>query len=182
MAFRISRGGKARGSAAPALWEEEQVIWGVPRRAGLDEQDDPKAHGGLTQHAFEIGNDDRAICGFEPPKRASGPTTKARAQLAMPNPRLNPRCPKCLKLMVPAPSAPVIEEAAIEALADEEVEAPELPPVERIGTAEIGGDDESASTGVPEAELEDEFTAEEEAEPVAEADAERSLSRTGRRS
>ena len=172
MAFRISRGGKARGSAAPALWEEEQVIWGVPRRAGLDEQDDPKAHAGLTQHAFEIGNDERAICGFEPPKRASGPTAKARAQLAMPNPRLNPRCPKCLKLMVPAPSASVTEEAAVEALADEEVQAPELPPVERIGIAEVGGDDESASAEAPAAEPDDEFTAEVEAEPVADVDAE----------
>jgi hypothetical protein len=112
MAFRLGRGGK-RSSQTP-LYNEDQVVWGVPRRAGLDEQDDPKAHAGLTQHAFEPGNDEKAICGFEPPKRASGPTAKPRAQLAVPNPRLNPRCPKCLKLIaVPAPAAAdVTEEAA----------------------------------------------------------------------
>src|SRR4029079_2705240 len=97
MAFRLGRGGK-RAADAP-LFNEDQVIWGVPRRAGLDEQDDPKAHAGLTQHAFEPGNDERAICGFEPPKRDTSPTTKPRAQLAVPNSRLNPRCPKCLKLI-----------------------------------------------------------------------------------
>jgi hypothetical protein len=109
MAFRLGRGGK-RGSDAP-LFNEDQVIWGVPRRAGLDEQDDPKAHAGLTQHAFEVGNDDRAICGFEPPKRASSPTAKPKAQLSMPNTRLNPRCPKCLKLI----AVPVTELAAASA-------------------------------------------------------------------
>ncbi len=114
MAFRLGRGGK-RAEDMP-LYEEEQVIWGVPRRAGLDEQDDPKAHGGLTQHAFEIGNDERAICGFEPPKRASSPTSKPRAQLAVPNSRLNPRCPKCLKLI--AVPAVVVEPAELEATDD----------------------------------------------------------------
>ena len=117
MAFRLGRGGKRAGEVA--LFDEDQVIWGVPRRAGLDEQDDPKAHAGLTQHAFQPGNDDRAICGFEPPKRAGGPTAKPRAQLAVPNSRLNPRCPKCLKLI----AVPVA--AAAPASADEATEAHE---------------------------------------------------------
>jgi len=145
MAFRLGRGGK-RAQDAP-LYEEEQVIWGVPRRAGLDEQDDPKAHGGLTQHAFELGNDERAICGFEPPKRASGPTAKPRAQLAVPNPRLNPRCPKCVKLIaVPVVVVEAAEEAAEdlavedEAVAtDEAMTADEAPPAadEKAPTAEV---------------------------------------------
>src|SRR6476646_6649854 len=128
MAFRLGRGGK-RGQDV-TLYEEEQVIWGVPRRAGLDEQDDPKAHGGLTQHAFEIGNDERAICGFEPPKRASGPTAKPRAQLAMPNSRLNPRCPKCLKLMaVPAAVVEPVELEATDGAAGQEGAGADEPPL-----------------------------------------------------
>lgn len=165
MAFRITRAGKARGSAPPALWQEEQVIWGVARRAGLDEQDDPKAHAGLTQHAFEQGNDDRAICGFEPPKRASSPTSKPRPQLSMPNPRLNPRCPKCLKLMVPAPSA-TTEAAAVELVADDESAAAELPVVERIGDEEVGAEPVDESAAALQAEFDGEPTAEAEAEPA----------------
>ena len=160
MAFRLGRSGK-RAADAP-LFDEDHVIWGVPRRAGLDEQDDPKAHAGLTQHAFEPGNDDRAICGFEPPKRATGPTTKPHAQLAVPNSRLNPRCPKCLKLIaVPVaaiqPAAPdepgPAEAVALAAEADATVETrsaeqeaptpeqqaptPEQLAAERIGATEV---------------------------------------------
>lgn len=98
MAFRIARGKKQPRHEAK-LWSDEEVIWGVPRRAGHDDRDDPKAHAGLTQHAFELGDDDRAICGFEPSKRGASPTAKARAQLATPSARLNPRCAKCEKLM-----------------------------------------------------------------------------------
>jgi hypothetical protein len=156
MAFRITRGGKGRGSAAPVLWQEEQVIWGVARRAGLDEQDDPKAHAGLTQHAFEPGNDDRAICGFEPPKRATSPTSKPRAQLSMPNPRLNPRCPKCLKLMMPAPAA-TPEVLMVEPAAEEESPAAELAIVERIGAEEASAEPVDASDLATDAEPADEF-------------------------
>src|SRR6188474_53741 len=161
MAFRITRSGKGRGSAAPTLWQEEQVIWGVARRAGLDEQDDPKAHAGLTQHAFEPGNDDRAICGFEPPKRASSPTAKPRAQLSMPNPRLNPRCPKCLKLIVFAPDATA--ELAAEPAAEEESAAAELMVVERIGNEDVSAepaDAEPADAEPADAEPADELVSE----------------------
>jgi hypothetical protein len=171
MAFRITRAGKGRGSAAPTLWQEEQVIWGVARRAGLDEQDDPKAHAGLTQHAFEPGNDDRAICGFEPPKRASSPTARPRAQLSMPNPRLNPRCPKCLKLMAPAPAAVTADEAAVEPAVEEEGAATELSPVERIGAEEVGAE-AAELDGEPTSAIDPEPTAEMDLEPTAEIDAE----------
>jgi hypothetical protein len=96
MAFRKSRTAQGRASR---VWSETELIWGVPRRPGYDDQDDPKGHAGLTQHAFEPGNDERAICGFEPPKRASGPGSKPRPQLAMPTARLNPRCAKCARLV-----------------------------------------------------------------------------------
>jgi hypothetical protein len=88
------------------LFNEGELIWGVPRKPGYDDQDDPKAHAGVTQHAFEPGNDERAICGFEPPKRAGGTSSKPRPQLALPTARLNPRCPKCMRLIeVPEPPA-----------------------------------------------------------------------------
>ena len=195
MAFRLGRGGKRAQDVT--LYEEEQVIWGVPRRSGLDEQDDPKAHGGLTQHAFEIGNDERAICGFEPPKRASSPTSKPRAQLAVPNSRLNPRCPKCLKLM--AVPAVAVESAELEAtddavgdegtgpdeatMADGEMTQEEAPNAEvaaavRIGEAEVEGpispkaaDEADLATEEPYEAAEEPDQWPDEAEPFGIADA-----------
>jgi hypothetical protein len=147
MAFRKSR------SAKPApdgkQWSEGELIWGVPRRPGYDDQDDPKGHAGLTQHAFEPGNDERAICGYEPPKRAAGPTAKPRPQLAMPTARLNPRCAKCARLIetpeVPTllPALAAIEAAAIDAatttdaaaMAEAAAAAPEPPRLARPHSA-----------------------------------------------
>ena len=74
-------------------------IWGVPRREGHSDTDDPGAHSGVLQHAFEFGRDDRAICGFEPPKRTSRAYREARPQLAVPG-RDNPKCRKCELLVV----------------------------------------------------------------------------------
>jgi hypothetical protein len=101
VAFRLTRGAKGLLPAKQARrpWTDGEVIWGVPRRPSHDDLDDPKAHAGLAQHAFEPGNDERAICGFEPAKRASGPSAPPRPQLAMPSPRLNPRCAKCAGLV-----------------------------------------------------------------------------------
>ena len=71
-----------------------EFMWGVPRREGHSDTDDPTAHTGVIQHAFEFGRDDRAICGFEPPKRSTRAYPDARPQLAVPG-RNNPRCRKC---------------------------------------------------------------------------------------
>src|SRR5215212_1258311 len=142
MAFRISRPAKRRTEARQ--WSEDELIWGVPRRPGYDDQDDPKGHAGLTQHAFEPGNDERAICGFEPPKRAGSATAKPRAQLAMPTARLNPRCVKCAALIatpdVPSllPTLAAIEGAAIEAEAASDAEA--------AANADAGSDDADAGS------------------------------------
>src|SRR5687768_14991129 len=69
-------------------------MWGVPRREGHSGTDDPSAHSGLMQHAFEFGRDDRAICGAESPKRTSRAYRDARPQLAVAG-RDNPKCRKC---------------------------------------------------------------------------------------
>ena len=108
MAFRLSRGPRPHGDGSPEKppWTEDELIWGVPRRAGHDDLDDPKAHAGLAQHAFVPGNDERALCGFEPAKRASAPSAKPRPQLATASPRLNPQCNKCVRLIVRARPVP----------------------------------------------------------------------------
>jgi hypothetical protein len=135
MTFRKSR--STKGRVVARHWSENELIWGVPRRPGYDDQDDPKAHAGLTQHAFEPGNDETAICGFEPPKRSSGPLAKPRPQLAMPSARLNPRCPKCARLVL-TPSVPVppLALAAIDAVTPAVSAAPAQPPSPaRVGAA-----------------------------------------------
>lgn len=89
--FRGSKQDKTR-------WFEDEVLWGVPRREGFSDTSDPLAHKGLTQHAFEFGIDDRAICGFEPPRRPSRIYQDPRPQLALAGTD-NPRCPKCAALL-----------------------------------------------------------------------------------
>jgi hypothetical protein len=89
--FRGSKQDKTR-------WFEDEVLWGVPRREGYSDTSDPLAHTGLTQHAFEFGIDDRAICGFEPPRRPSRSYRDPRPQLALAGTD-NPRCPRCAALL-----------------------------------------------------------------------------------
>ena len=85
----LRRGNKAAPQVAP-----EDVIWGVPRREAASDQDDPLVHAGVTQHAFLIGVDYEAICGFKPPLRIGFVAGTKAPQLALPG-RDNPRCPKC---------------------------------------------------------------------------------------
>jgi len=76
----------------------EDVIWGVPRRETASDQDDPLLHAGVTQHAFLIGVDYQAICGFKPALRTGFVAGTKSPQLALPG-RDNPRCPKCSALI-----------------------------------------------------------------------------------
>jgi len=74
------------------------VLWGIPLRPRHSDDDDPAAHRGSVQHAYPIGIDARAICGYEPPKyqTAGGPS---RAALALASDAYNPRCLKCSALI-----------------------------------------------------------------------------------
>lgn len=92
--MRLFRGSKQDKSR----WFDDEVLWGVPRREGFSDTSDPLAHKGLTQHAFEFGIDERAICGFEPPRRPSRSYRDPRPQLALAGTD-NPRCPKCAALL-----------------------------------------------------------------------------------
>ncbi len=72
----------------------DNILWGVPRREGYSDTDDPLVHEGLVQHAFLLGEDDQALCGIRPPHRLSRADKTPRPQLALAGPA-NPRCPKC---------------------------------------------------------------------------------------
>jgi hypothetical protein len=117
-------------------------MWGVPRREGHSDTDDPLAHAGLVQHAFLLGQDERALCGFAPPKRVSRTDMTARPQLALAG-RDNPRCAKCTALVSATARAPQ---------GDAE-DSPDVSP-EPMGGQEISADDPDLS-GDPDDETAD---------------------------
>jgi hypothetical protein len=82
-------------------WPDHLLQWGVARRSWSFDIEDPALHRGLVQHAFVLGRDHLAICGWETPLKRSfqGPRQPLLA-LAGPD---NPRCPACLARTVPAP-------------------------------------------------------------------------------
>jgi hypothetical protein len=96
----MSNSPRSRQTTGP--WFEQDVLWGVPRRAGYSDTDDPEQHAGVTQHAFELGLDERAICGFVAPRRRSMASLETRPQLATAGPD-NPRCSRCDALIAPRP-------------------------------------------------------------------------------
>jgi len=71
----------------------DAVVWGIPIRNGYDEIDDTHYHRGLTGHAFLVGNDRVALCGYRPPRR--GLLSRRPARLGFPSDHLNPACDKC---------------------------------------------------------------------------------------
>ena len=155
------------------------MIWGVPLREGHSDDDDPRAHQGVAQHAFEIGSDERAVCGFEPPKRSHGIYKAPRPQLGLPSGRYNPRCKKCAALVVPVGSEaddtgqPA---AAVEARPDEMIGRHVASTAESVSTqpaAETAADELAEEEPTDDAELEAEPAEAEpaEAEPAEDHDA-----------
>lgn len=135
----------------------DDVLWGVARREGHSDTDDPLVHQRLVQHAFPFGDDERAVCGFKPPKRTSRADDEPRPQLALAGPD-NPRCPKCLALLLPA--AGPADAIDTQQTGDQEAEAPTATSV--------------AAQDAEEAEAEDAEDTEAEAEPEPPPDAEAS--------
>src|SRR3954447_2754765 len=84
------------------LIQPEGVLWGVPRREGSSDTDDPLVHAGLVQHAFVLGQDEQALCGYKTPKYATTADKTARPRLALAG-RDNPRCRKCTVALALAP-------------------------------------------------------------------------------
>lgn len=79
-----------RGTPTPIPSSADQIIWGVRRKYGYNEIDDPSAHRGLQQHAFVVGDYGRALCGT----KAHGWRRPKHIRLALPTEE-NPACRKC---------------------------------------------------------------------------------------
>ena len=86
----------SRFSARPdsaGVFAIDKVMWGVPIRTGFSELDDPWYHRGLTGHAFLVGDDQAALCGYQPRRR--GFLSRRRPKLGLPSDRINPMCREC---------------------------------------------------------------------------------------
>lgn len=89
-----------RRSAGQPLWSSDGVLWGVVRAQDCFDMHDTARHSGLVQHAFPLGRDWLAACGFRTPLQRAFDGVR-RPLLAMPGIH-NPRCDACLALIVPA--------------------------------------------------------------------------------
>src|SRR5687767_9553373 len=79
-----------RTSPAPMPSSADQIIWGVRRKYGYNEIDDPSAHRGLEQHAFTVRDYGVALCGA----KSYGLRKPRHIRLAVPTEQ-NPACRKC---------------------------------------------------------------------------------------
>ena len=87
MSFFIFR---QRRAPAHVPGSSANLLWGVRRRRGYSEIDDPSAHRGLTQHAFVVGAYDVAMCGV----KTYGRRRPKFVRLAVPTAE-NPTCREC---------------------------------------------------------------------------------------
>ena len=75
---------------ARVMVSRDSVMWGVRRRGGFSEFDDPLAHRGRVKHAFVFGSETRAVCGYRPVRWG-----RSGVPLAAPTEH-NPACQGCL--------------------------------------------------------------------------------------
>jgi len=88
----VSLSGLFRRRHVTALvFRVDDVRWGVKRRTGFSEIDDPLAHGTAQAHAYVAGNDRLALCGYRPYRRAR---QQPLVSLALPT-LDNPDCESC---------------------------------------------------------------------------------------
>jgi hypothetical protein len=81
---------RQRTSHAPIARSADEIIWGVRRKYGYSEIDDPFVHRGLEQHAFVVGAYGVAMCGA----KTYGWRKPRHIRLAVPT-EDNPLCRKC---------------------------------------------------------------------------------------
>jgi len=84
-----------RRSKQAREFDVDTLLWGVQRRRGYGVVDDPGAHRGRYQHAFVIGDDTVALCGFKPTSRWR-PNFKVPVAMAT---DYNPRCLRCVAVI-----------------------------------------------------------------------------------
>jgi len=97
--------------------DRSEVLWGIRRQAGSGDMFDPASQAGAKAHAFAVGHDDVAVCGFRPlrfGRRRAMPVAAATAY--------NPQCTKCLARL------PEVTKSAVAVLPtlSERVEIPEV--------------------------------------------------------
>ncbi len=92
----------------PSRWRSDQVQWGVVRARGAFDLGDSDRHAGRVRHAFPLGRDALAACGFRTPLQRAFDGTK-QPLLAMPGSR-NPACPECLSRVIPLAASRRIDE------------------------------------------------------------------------
>lgn len=84
------RSPKTTQAVAGLRFANDEISWGVRRRPGFSEFDDPSAHSGLIQHAFLYGTDAQALCGYRP-----HPWTRGRSVRVAAATHSNPPCASC---------------------------------------------------------------------------------------
>jgi hypothetical protein len=71
--------------------DRSEVLWGIRRQAGSGDLFDPASQAGSKAHAFAVGRDDVAVCGFKPLRFG-----RRRAMPLAAASEYNPQCTKCL--------------------------------------------------------------------------------------
>ncbi len=77
------------------IFRVDDICWGVKRRTGFSEIDDPLAHRTARAHAYVAGNDRLALCGYRPYRWAR---KQPLVSLAVPT-LDNPECLSCRAAM-----------------------------------------------------------------------------------
>jgi len=104
-AASVTRSVATESDGQPLPLAGDAVQWGVVRQSGCFDVGDSRRHTGLTQHAFRLGDDRVAVCGFRTPMQGDWDAVR-RPLLAMPSLE-NPRCRPCAGQVLPfARSAP----------------------------------------------------------------------------
>ncbi len=81
-------------------FEETEVNWGIRLRPGYCDSSNPAAHRGTVQHAYVLGHDATALCGFRSGAGGAGRKRKV-ARLGLPSAEHNPRCVRCAPMVLP---------------------------------------------------------------------------------
>jgi hypothetical protein len=71
--------------------DRSEILWGIRRQAGSGDLFDPASQAGIKAHAFAVGRDDIAVCGFRPLRLG-----RRRAMPIAAASEYNPQCSKCL--------------------------------------------------------------------------------------
>lgn len=71
--------------------DRTEIVWGIRRKSGCGDLDDPRAQAGATAHAFAAGRDEIAVCGYRPMR-----WSRRRAMPLAAASEYNAQCTKCL--------------------------------------------------------------------------------------